>query len=419
MFINGVLNKLSKKFLIYSFGQAFNLVTPILISPYLIRKCNLDGFGKTGTAFALMLFLILIVDYGFDIKGIKKISETRNSPNHLQEELNATLFTKIILFFCALTIGLVIVFFIPYFHREKTLFILSFSILFAQIFNPTWFLQGIEDFKASSLLNIFSKTLYVIFIFTFINNQNDYILVNFLLGLSSLILNCIGLIYIYKKNKFEIRLPLKNCVLNILKDDFTLCISQLFLSVRQLSPLFITSYLFGFKTAGEYKVIDQIISLFRTLSQVFFRYFYPQLCYKLNRAKNNAIYFWRKYSVLLLTGVTILVFILTVFSINVLRFFNINEIIIIKMQFIFKFSLIIPIVNVISLALEQLMFGVHNNKLYFKITFIVTLFNLLTLILFSLYIQIPGILISIFLSEILFVYFYYQYAYKKLVANEV
>ena len=73
MQIRSIFGKISNKFLVYGIGQAFNLIAPLVIAPYLIYVCNLDGFGKIGIAFAFTLFLILIVDYGFDIKGIKRI----------------------------------------------------------------------------------------------------------------------------------------------------------------------------------------------------------------------------------------------------------------------------------------------------------------------------------------------------------
>ena len=89
---------------------------------------------------------ILIIDYGFDIKGIKRISESRNSPKKLQYELVTTLYTKFILFFVSAIIGLSSIFFLPYFYNEILLFLFSLTIVFAQVFNPIWFLQGIEDF---------------------------------------------------------------------------------------------------------------------------------------------------------------------------------------------------------------------------------------------------------------------------------
>jgi len=418
MQIRSIFGKISNKFLVYGIGQAFNLIAPFVIAPYLIYVCNLDGFGKIGIAFAFTLFLILIVDYGFDIKGIKKISESRNNLKKLQEELVTTLYTKFILFFVAVIIGFSCIFFLPYFHNESLLFLFSLTIVFAQVFNPIWFLQGIEDFYTSSFLNACSKTLYVILIFVFITESNHYVYVNFLLGISSLTINILGLIYVFKKNKFHFFKPHFEIILQTLRNDFSLCISQLFLSIRQLSPLFLVGYLFGYVVAGQYKILDQIISLYRTLSQVFLKFFYPQLCFRLNEDKIQALRYWKKYVLILFSGVFISSVLLFFLSEKVLVYFRVESDMIKDLQILFQLALIVPISMVFSLSFEQLMFGLHNNKLYFKITFFVTVINLITILLFSYFYNLSGIIASIFLSEILFVYFYYQGAFKKIASNE-
>ncbi|NJM80131.1 MAG: hypothetical protein HC854_11900 [Flavobacterium sp.] len=77
MKLSKLIDESKANFFIYGIGQAFNLVSPIIIAPYLISICGIASFGKIGLGFAFALFLILIVDYAFDIKGIKKVAENR------------------------------------------------------------------------------------------------------------------------------------------------------------------------------------------------------------------------------------------------------------------------------------------------------------------------------------------------------
>ncbi|RZL46887.1 MAG: hypothetical protein EOP00_13575 [Pedobacter sp.] len=418
MLIKKVFGKVSNKFIVYGLGQAFNLVTPVLIAPYLIFVCNIDGFGKIGTAFAFALFFILIVDYGFDIKGIKKISESRNSPEQLEHELVTTLYTKFFLFLFAALVGTLFVFLLPYFRDEYLLFLFSLIIVFAQVFNPVWFLQGLEDFYTSSIVNASSKVIYVALVFTCIRISEDYIYVNLLLGLSSLTVNIIGLIYIFRKNKFKFLTIDFKLISQTLKNDFSLCISQLFLSLRQISPVFIVGYFFGYSVAGQYKIIDQIISLYRTFSQVFLRFFYPQLSFRLSQNSRKALLYWKRYAFVLFCGVLISSLLLFIFTEQVLLFFRVENNVIPQLKGVFQMALIVPLSMGLSLPLEQLMFGLLNSRLYFKITFFVTVFNLVTILVFIKFFDLSGIIASIFLSEILFVYLYYQGAFKKLASNE-
>lgn len=111
-------NKNKRNFLIYGLGQAFNLLSPLVVAPYLIFVCNEDGFGKIGLGFALSLFLILIVDYAFEIKGIRLVSEKRDNRSELQKILNTTIFTKTVLFLVTIAIAFLLIFFIPFFYEE-------------------------------------------------------------------------------------------------------------------------------------------------------------------------------------------------------------------------------------------------------------------------------------------------------------
>ena len=91
-------DKNKQNFFIYGIGQVFNLLSPLIVAPIVILKCLDSGYAKVGLGFAMALFLILIVDYAFDIKATKSASENRNDSKVLEKILSTTIFTKIFLF---------------------------------------------------------------------------------------------------------------------------------------------------------------------------------------------------------------------------------------------------------------------------------------------------------------------------------
>jgi O-antigen/teichoic acid export membrane protein len=407
-------NPKMKNFFIYGLGQSFNLLSPLVVAPYLIFVCKEDGFGKIGLGFAMSLFLVLIVDYAFEIKGVKLVSEQRNNKFELQRIINTTIFTKIVLFFITIVIAFGLIFFVPFFNEEKKLFTLSLLIVFAQVFNPIWFLQGIENFSLASILNVSSKTIYVVLVFVYIDTKNDYILVNFFLGISALFINILGLLIIKNKFKFQIQLPGLFVVKTIIKEDFFFCISQLSLSLRQLSPLVLTSFFLGYFVAGQYKVVEQIISLFRTFIQVFLKFFYPRACYNYSLAVEKGFFFWKRYSSINLIFIGFSLLWIFFFSKEILYFFNISITTIEKLDGIFRTSLLISFLMGISLPLEQLMFLVNKNKIYITITIFVTIINVLLIIVLIKFYDLMGIVFALILSELLFIALYYKQAYLYL-----
>jgi O-antigen/teichoic acid export membrane protein len=401
-------SKSKQNFLIYGLGQAFNLLSPLIVAPFVVLVCKVDGFGKVGLGFALALFLILIVDYAFDIKGTKEVSENRLQKEELEKILNRTIFTKIVLFGAALIIALGIIYFIPFFQDEKRLFLFSLSIVFAQVFSPNWFLQGIENFTFFSLVNICAKTTYVILVFSLVNSPEDYVYVNLFLGASTLFFNVFGLVLIKIKYQFKIKYPNFYEVKFILKNDFFFCISQLFLSVRQLSPLILAGFFLGYGTAGLYKVMEQIITLVRTFIQVFLKFFFPRLCYIVMEDTAEGLHFWKRYTLINAVLLSFFLALIFIFSEQVLGFFNISEKLIQPLNAVFKLSLVVSLLMSLSLPLEQLMFVFNNNKTYIRVTIIVTIVNLTLIMQLINTFQLYGIITALIISEILFIGFYYK-----------
>ena len=398
-----------RNFFIYGIGQAFNLLSPLVVAPYIISVCSEEGFGKVGLGFAVALFLILIVDYAFEIKGIKQVAENRNDKGALNKILSTVITTKVFLFAGTLIIALLLINLIPFFKAEKPLLMLSLFIVLAQVFNPIWFLQGIEEFAIGSAVNIGSKITYVLLVYGLISYEGDYIWVNFYLGISALIFNLAGLLYIFVRYQMVYIKPTLKQVQTILREDFSFCVSQLFLSVRQLSPLVLTSYFLGYHVAGLYKVIEQIFALFRTFTQVFLKYFYPSACHRIMGDEAAGLRYWRKYSSMVLGVVALSSTIIFLLSEPILRYFNVSEISIIEILQIFRLSLLLPILLAVTLPLEQLMFLLNKSRIYVPITIIVTSVNVILIILTH-WLQLAGVVGSLIVAEFLFILIYYRYA---------
>ena len=82
------------------------------------------------------------------------------------------------------------------------MFYYSFIKVISLAFFPTWFFQGIEKMKYITIIDIFSKSLYTIAIFIFIDSESDYILVPLVSGAGYLIGTLLSLYYIFYRFKF-------------------------------------------------------------------------------------------------------------------------------------------------------------------------------------------------------------------------
>lgn len=401
-----------KNFIIYGFGQAINLISPLIVIPYIISVCGEEGLGKTGVGLSFALIAIVLVDYGSYINGTKEISIHRNDNEILEEKFSIIYLSKFILLLLVLLFCSLLILTIPFFEKDKIQLLLSLSIVVGQFINPTWFFQGIQNFKWISSINITSKIIYVLLIFFLINKPNDYVFVNFFLGLGSIIANTAGFIYIYKKYLFSIKkLPFKKAF-ELISNEFSLTLSQLFLSIYQYAPIILVSFVCGNFIAGQFKIIDQIIMIFRTYFQMFFNFIYAEACFKIFENLKRGVIFWLKTNLLNYIMVLGLICMFYIFSIPILTYFKLNLQEFSEITEIYRLGLLLPVLIGISLALKQLIFVFDENNKYILITILSTIFTIFFLYIGLSKYGLQGLFLTFCISEITII-ICYVYLIKK------
>jgi O-antigen/teichoic acid export membrane protein len=390
---------------IYGFGQAFNLITPLLVIPYIVSICGEKGYGKIGVGMAIAFFLMVFVDYGSEIIGVKNVAINRDNKSNLEEIFITTYTAKVILLVIVLAVFSFLVLAIPFFEQEKTLFFLSLFMVVGQFINPTWFFQGVENFKAITFLNILSKIIYLSGVFIFINKPQDYILSNFIWGLGMVFANGISFIYILKKYAFSFKRTKKENVISLIKSNFSIFNSQIFVSLQMYSPIVLISFFGSNVMAGQYKIIDQIIVVFKTYLLLFFNYVYPRICYLLDKNKKEALRFWKLYNGLNFIFIAAAMVVIAFFSLKVVAYFNPKEINSISQ--LLKIAIFIPILQAITIPLKQLVLGENKQLQYVRITMVITVCSLALIIIITPYFQVVGVLIALLITEIITTIVYY------------
>lgn len=400
-------SKTVKNFLVYGFGQAVNLISPLLITPYLIYTCGLDKLGIIAIGQALAFILIVFVDYSSYIIGVKEISINRNDHSQLQE-LFATIYAaKAVLLAVVLGISTLLIFTIPYFSKYTLAYLFSLTIIFGQFINPTWFFQGLENFKWITIINVLSKVLYVGGVLLFVHTPYDYIYANLWLGFGAILANLIGLIYILKTFGFSLHRYSNSSVKALLVRDFSFCVSQFFFAVRNYSVVMIIGFFAGNFVAGKFKVIEQIINLLRTYLQMFFKFSYSYVCFEIDQNLQKGLQFWRKYNQINYLFLLSLVVALFVFSAQILHFFRVDTSLLPAFESYLELALFIPLLIGITLPLEQLLFSLNQNKVYVRLTIGTTVLNTLLVSIAMKFFELTQVFIFLIATEMALIICYY------------
>ncbi|MFY7743627.1 MAG: oligosaccharide flippase family protein [Flavobacterium sp.] len=393
-----------QNFIIFGAGQLFSLLTPLLIAPYIIIICGEEGFGKAGIGLSFVFILTVLVDFASGINGVKEISINRNEPKKVQK-IAITLFSiKLIALVFVILLSSVLIFLIPFLYKEKALFFFSLIVLVSQAINPTWFLQGIEKFKIISLITISGKLIYILMILSKIKNPSDYIFVNLYFGLSVIITNVFCLCWLVRNNYLVLIIPKLEDIITVFKRDYKLTFSQLLLSFQQYSPILLIGYFGNSILAGQYKIIEQIIMIFRTYLQVLFNFIYPRICFLLTKNKENGIRRWFYFNGLNFILILFSSFFLFIYAQEILEYFNASDSL--SLSFYLKLATFIPLLFAINIPLQQLVLAFNFQKKYVNSTVLTSIVLMISIVLFFNIWQLTGVFISLLFAEFFVVLIY-------------
>jgi O-antigen/teichoic acid export membrane protein len=407
---NIIFHKQFQKLSVYGFGQLFNLVTPLLVVPYIVTICGEENFGKTAVGMSIAFFLIVFVDYSSDITGVREVSVNRNSKSELEDVFITTYALKFFIFILVFIISLLLIFNFSYFQSEKTLFLFSLAVLLGQFVSPIWFLQGIENVKWITVYNIVSKIIYLGLVFFFVKKENDYIYVNLFWGIGMFLSGIVFLIKIIIKHQFSFfNIKIKS-VRDLLKKDFSMFSSQIFLSLHLYAPVIIISYFGNNLMAGQYKIVDQIIVIFKTYIFLFFNYVFPKVCFELDTNKKIGFKNWKLFNGMNFIFILISMVFIYIYAYEIISYFNpTNRYLLTNLL---QVAVFIPLLLSISIPLKQLVLAENHKRFYIMTTYMVVLVNLITIFFLLPVFEVYSVFYSLLFTELL-VIFFYLYSLKE------
>lgn len=364
-----------KKLMQYGMGQGFNVIAPFIIIPFIILKCGEENFGKSAIGLSIAFFIIVFIDFGCDILGVKDISINRDNIEKRNYIISRVLYIKSFFIVLLSVLFYIAINQIDFFQKDKELYYFSFAVFIAQIVNPLWIFQGLEKFSLFSYFSILSKSIYILLIFYFLDQKSDYVYINFAFGLSIFIAGIVFYFVLYKYYHFVL-IPIKPSVLyKYMNKNKTYVLSQVFIWMQLYSPILLINYFGTSVQVGQFRIIDQIISIFKTYILLSFNFIYPKICFEFDKNENQAIKSWKTFNGLNMVFVLFLIILLFVFSYQIIEFYNVSD----KeyLSELLRTALVFPIVFFIVYTIKQLLLALHFEKIFSKIIIIMSILNVI------------------------------------------
>ena len=164
--------KIAKNYIYNLIYQLVLALSPLIVLPYKTKVLMPDSIGIYSYVFSVLSYIIILGSLGIRLYGKREIAFVKENKYERSKVLYELAIIKLITF---TLISLLFYLFIGFKSVYKIYYLIISVEIFFNIFDITWFYQGIEEFKKISIINIITRILNIISIFLFVKTDSDLI----------------------------------------------------------------------------------------------------------------------------------------------------------------------------------------------------------------------------------------------------
>lgn len=207
--------------------QCVDKMMPLIIVPYLMIVIGADKYGNIGFSLASILFLNLIVDFGFNFSASKRISIAQSIDiDEINRIASSTFTAKILLFICSVPIFLLILYIIPSIRCYLVTVLCLLPMVVGSILNAGWLFQGLGKIRINAIITSICRLTIFPLTFLFVKNEKDYNLAALIHGSVYFTAGLISFIFILYKKWFKYTKASVKMIKTELSESFPLFLSS-------------------------------------------------------------------------------------------------------------------------------------------------------------------------------------------------
>ena len=368
--------------------QLFTLFIPLITYPYLIRIIGKEIWGEIIFAQVIISYASLLINFGFDVSATREVSVSRDNPSELSKIVSSVFIAKLFFGLVSTLSIILLINFIPLFSHHKLLYL------------------GIEKMKYITFINLFTKLLFLLFIFIFVKDKDDYILIPLFNGLGAAIGGIIAMIIVVKIYNIRISLVNVSAVKNRVRASINYFITDLSIVLKDRVNLLVIGSFIGFSEVAYYDLGTKIVHIAQTPFSIINRVLLPSFANEFSKRKLIL-------SIWIFTTISFLIaFLLIIFSDIIVTFLGGKQMLLAS-NIIYIYAIVIPLACISSIyGIGLASQGISKNYMLSDIySFFIYLLGILLVSTFY-KISIYTLPIPIILS-VIFTIFYKQYYLKK------
>lgn len=299
---NKTAKTLFANFTYLSILEIIGLLLPLISYPYVIRTVGADNYGVVVFCQAIIAYVVIIINFGYNVSATRKISENRTNVFKIRVIYSSIVYQKLLIFAICLVSGLFVLIFLKY---DYSVILLGFiGLCIQEVFFPTWLFQGLERMKFITIITFVAKCSCLILIFLFVHDKKDYACIPVLYSIGGFFTSVLSVIIL--KKKFDIYFVKVSKYR--MKEDFLESLpfftSRLSAIVMERGNVLVIGTFFSYDMVAIYDLCAKIVSILKTPFSLVAQVIYP------NVAKSkNMLLVKKSIKIVLLFGAFVCLFV--------------------------------------------------------------------------------------------------------------
>ena len=341
----------------------------------------------------------MIVDFGFFVTGVNKLSKDKENEN-TSGIISNIIYTKVFIFLVTLPFFLIVYWFITSNKIEWDIYILSLIIPFASVLNLSWSLQGLYKIKEWSILTIFGQIVYILIIYIFIKEPSDVIYINLFYGFGLLSTGIASLAYLKKKFELSFGKVYTLLIFQEIKEGYHFFLSNIgnYTSMYFIGPLI--GLLISYQMAGVYSIVEKIYNLARKPFAIYQTFMLPKISQEIQIQKNKAKKTVKKTYLFVVIFIAIETLILLLFKESIILYFTDMNLYLLKKMI--NYSLVGIVIVIINCPISLYLTALDKKKEIMRISLLAPAFGVIVGILLITKYGILGSIFTLIFIEIFF-----------------
>ena len=313
--------------------QVLNYVLPFITLPYVARIFRVADYGVVFFAQVLMDYFVRLIMFGFDFSAVRQIAIHTNNKKGVNHIFNSVFLVQIIFLVIGFIILNLIVFCIPKFTKDWLIYYFTYLGLVGTVFTFNWFYQGIARMKFITILNIITRAISLVLIFTIIRKADDYIWYPLLNSSAMIVAGLVSIVFVKKYFNIKFYIPKLKTIWKSAKYSSQFFITKVAIALYRQTNAFVLGIVVTSTAVAYYVSADKIFFAVFALYYTFIQALFPYM------SKNKDVAFFKrmlKYLIILSIGASL--FLLFASKIIILIFYSAKYLSAVRILQIFSLS---------------------------------------------------------------------------------